>query len=221
MTYLKPAALTRKVINPLVSVLRTGGVATLTVAGRATGQAAHHTGHTGRRERAARYLVSRTESPTGSVTCAPRVKANSTAAASARRSRPPRCRPRSAPRSSPPTAGSPGGPSIPASPTCPTPGSIRSFGSDDPAPVLTRTVPVALLVEHEMTDTVVSACSAVRLQHGADRGRCHSRGTEALSFDRRSTARAVVVIGVGGAVVAPDSRSRRPAHRADRRQSDQ
>jgi hypothetical protein len=37
MTYLKPAALTRKVINPLVSVLRTGGVATLTVAGRATG----------------------------------------------------------------------------------------------------------------------------------------------------------------------------------------
>ena len=40
-------------INPLVSVLRTGGVATLTVAGRATGQAAHHTGHTGRRERAA------------------------------------------------------------------------------------------------------------------------------------------------------------------------
>ena len=36
MTYLKPAALTRKVINPLVSVLRTGGVATLTVAGRAT-----------------------------------------------------------------------------------------------------------------------------------------------------------------------------------------
>ncbi|MBN9101972.1 MULTISPECIES: nitroreductase family deazaflavin-dependent oxidoreductase [unclassified Pseudonocardia] len=38
MTYLKPAALTRKVINPLVSVLRTGGVATLTVAGRSTGR---------------------------------------------------------------------------------------------------------------------------------------------------------------------------------------
>lgn len=38
MTYLKPPALTRRLVNPLVSRLRTGGVATLTVPGRSTGR---------------------------------------------------------------------------------------------------------------------------------------------------------------------------------------
>jgi len=38
MSYLKPAAFTRKVVNPLVSRLHSGGVATLTVAGRSSGQ---------------------------------------------------------------------------------------------------------------------------------------------------------------------------------------
>ncbi len=40
MAYLKPQAFTRHVVNPLVSRLQTGGVATLTVPGRRTGQAA-------------------------------------------------------------------------------------------------------------------------------------------------------------------------------------
>jgi deazaflavin-dependent oxidoreductase (nitroreductase family) len=39
MAYLKPQAFTRHVINPLVSRLQTGGVATLTVPGRRTGRA--------------------------------------------------------------------------------------------------------------------------------------------------------------------------------------
>lgn len=38
MSYLKPPAFTRKVVNPLVSRLHSGGVATLTVAGRVSGQ---------------------------------------------------------------------------------------------------------------------------------------------------------------------------------------
>ena len=38
MPYLKPPALTRKVVNPLLSRLHTGGVATLTVAGRVSGR---------------------------------------------------------------------------------------------------------------------------------------------------------------------------------------
>jgi deazaflavin-dependent oxidoreductase (nitroreductase family) len=39
MAYLKPQAFTRHVVNPLVSRLQTGGVATLTVPGRRTGRA--------------------------------------------------------------------------------------------------------------------------------------------------------------------------------------
>ena len=39
MAYLEPPAFTRHVVNPLVSRLQTGGVATLTVPGRRTGQA--------------------------------------------------------------------------------------------------------------------------------------------------------------------------------------
>ena len=39
MAYLKPPAFTRHVVNPLVSRLQTGGVATLTVPGRRTGRA--------------------------------------------------------------------------------------------------------------------------------------------------------------------------------------
>ena len=38
MSYLKPPAFTRKVVNPLVSKLHSGGAATLTVAGRVSGQ---------------------------------------------------------------------------------------------------------------------------------------------------------------------------------------
>jgi deazaflavin-dependent oxidoreductase (nitroreductase family) len=38
VTYLKPPAFTRRVVNPLVSRLRTGGVATLTVVGRSSGR---------------------------------------------------------------------------------------------------------------------------------------------------------------------------------------
>ncbi|HEV7187037.1 MAG TPA: nitroreductase/quinone reductase family protein [Blastococcus sp.] len=38
MTYLKPPGLTRHLVNPLVSRLHTGGVATLTVVGRSSGQ---------------------------------------------------------------------------------------------------------------------------------------------------------------------------------------
>ncbi|HET9650237.1 MAG TPA: nitroreductase/quinone reductase family protein, partial [Microlunatus sp.] len=38
MSYLKPPALTRHVINPVVSRLRTGGVATLTIVGRNSGR---------------------------------------------------------------------------------------------------------------------------------------------------------------------------------------
>jgi hypothetical protein len=38
MTCLKPPALTRRLVNTLVSRLRTGGVATLTVPGRSTGR---------------------------------------------------------------------------------------------------------------------------------------------------------------------------------------
>jgi deazaflavin-dependent oxidoreductase (nitroreductase family) len=38
MTYLEPPAVTRRLVNPLVSRLRTGGVATLTVAGRNSGR---------------------------------------------------------------------------------------------------------------------------------------------------------------------------------------
>ncbi|MGZ4493730.1 MAG: nitroreductase/quinone reductase family protein, partial [Nocardioides sp.] len=38
MAYLRPSGLTRKVVNPLVSRLRTGGVETLTVTGRRTGR---------------------------------------------------------------------------------------------------------------------------------------------------------------------------------------
>ena len=37
MTYVKPPAFTRRLVNPLVSRLRTGGVATLTVVGRSSG----------------------------------------------------------------------------------------------------------------------------------------------------------------------------------------
>jgi len=39
VAYLKPQAFTRHVVNPLVSRLQTGGVATLTVPGRRTGRA--------------------------------------------------------------------------------------------------------------------------------------------------------------------------------------
>ena len=39
MAYLKPQAFTRHVVNPLASMLQTGGVATLTVPGRRTGRA--------------------------------------------------------------------------------------------------------------------------------------------------------------------------------------
>ena len=39
MAYLEPRAFTRHVVNPLVSRLQTGGVATLTVPGRRTGRA--------------------------------------------------------------------------------------------------------------------------------------------------------------------------------------
>ena len=39
MAYLEPPAFTRHVVNPLVSRLQTGGVATLTVPGRRTGRA--------------------------------------------------------------------------------------------------------------------------------------------------------------------------------------
>ena len=39
MAYLKPPAFTRHVVQPLVSRLQTGGVATLTVPGRRTGRA--------------------------------------------------------------------------------------------------------------------------------------------------------------------------------------
>jgi deazaflavin-dependent oxidoreductase (nitroreductase family) len=39
VAYLKPQAFTRHVVNPLVSRLHTGGVATLTVPGRRTGRA--------------------------------------------------------------------------------------------------------------------------------------------------------------------------------------
>ena len=39
MAYLRPPAFTRHVVNPLVSRLQTGGVATLTVPGRRTGRA--------------------------------------------------------------------------------------------------------------------------------------------------------------------------------------
>jgi len=38
MTYVEPPAVTRRLVNPLVSRLRTGGVATLTVAGRNSGR---------------------------------------------------------------------------------------------------------------------------------------------------------------------------------------
>ena len=38
MTYMEPPAVTRRLVNPLVSRLRTGGVATLTVAGRSSGR---------------------------------------------------------------------------------------------------------------------------------------------------------------------------------------
>ncbi len=38
MTYLEPPAVTRRLVNPLVARLRTGGVATLTVAGRSSGR---------------------------------------------------------------------------------------------------------------------------------------------------------------------------------------
>jgi deazaflavin-dependent oxidoreductase (nitroreductase family) len=38
MTYVKPPAFTRRLVNPLVSRLRTGGVATLTVVGRSSGR---------------------------------------------------------------------------------------------------------------------------------------------------------------------------------------
>lgn len=38
MTYLKPPAVTQHLVNPLVSRLRTGGVATLTVVGRSSGR---------------------------------------------------------------------------------------------------------------------------------------------------------------------------------------
>lgn len=38
MPYLKPSGLTRKVVNPLVSRLRLGGVETLTVTGRRSGR---------------------------------------------------------------------------------------------------------------------------------------------------------------------------------------
>jgi hypothetical protein len=38
VTYLKPPAFTRKVVNPLVSRLHTGGVETLTVTGRSSGR---------------------------------------------------------------------------------------------------------------------------------------------------------------------------------------
>ena len=39
MAYLEPPAFTRHLVNPLVSRLQTGGVATLTVPGRRTGRA--------------------------------------------------------------------------------------------------------------------------------------------------------------------------------------
>src|SRR5450756_694001 len=39
MTYLRPPAFTRRVVNPLVARFQTGGVATLTVSGRRTGRA--------------------------------------------------------------------------------------------------------------------------------------------------------------------------------------
>src|SRR5512133_1559621 len=39
MAYLEPPAFTRHMVNPLVSRLQTGGVATLTVPGRRTGRA--------------------------------------------------------------------------------------------------------------------------------------------------------------------------------------
>ena len=38
MTYVKPPAFTRRLVNPLVSRLRAGGVATLTVVGRSSGR---------------------------------------------------------------------------------------------------------------------------------------------------------------------------------------
>ena len=39
MTYVKPPAFTRRVVNPLVARFQTGGVHTLTVSGRHTGRA--------------------------------------------------------------------------------------------------------------------------------------------------------------------------------------
>ena len=48
MAYLEPRAFTRHIVNPLVSRLQTGGVATLTVPGRRTGRAQHGAGHPGR-----------------------------------------------------------------------------------------------------------------------------------------------------------------------------
>jgi deazaflavin-dependent oxidoreductase (nitroreductase family) len=41
MAYLKPPGLTRRVVNPLVTRLRIGGVEQLTVAGRRTGRPQH------------------------------------------------------------------------------------------------------------------------------------------------------------------------------------
>ena len=48
MAYLEPPAFTRHLVNPLVSRLQTGGVATLTVPGRRTGRGPHGAGHPGR-----------------------------------------------------------------------------------------------------------------------------------------------------------------------------
>ncbi|MGB8385316.1 MAG: nitroreductase/quinone reductase family protein [Dermatophilaceae bacterium] len=41
MTYVKPPAFTRRIVNPIVSKLKPGGVATLTVAGRRSGRRQH------------------------------------------------------------------------------------------------------------------------------------------------------------------------------------
>ena len=57
MAYLKPQAFTRHVVNPLASRLQTGGVATLTVPGRAHTPGPHGAGHPVEVE-GIRYLVS-------------------------------------------------------------------------------------------------------------------------------------------------------------------